>query len=191
MGFASILPWLTPGALAVCSGLVLAVLLFPASRPGFRMLMRRTRVLLLALILLYGFGTPGVSLFPGLGGASPTMEGLEQGGLQAWRLVLVLASLALLSSHLGRTGLTAGLYALVLPLKRLGLPIHRFAVRLALVLDLTGSLPPVRWNSGLSAALASPCPELPAKVEFDLPPMTKWDVLFALCSLWLFGWLLW
>lgn len=191
MTFTGVLPWLAPGRLAACSVLLLGALLHAETRSGFLLLLRRTRVLLFVLVLLYGFATPGVALFPEWP-VGPSIEGLRQGGLQAWRLLLVLASLALLLAHAGRTGLTAGIYVLAAPLKAFGVPVDRFAVRLALALNMAGRLPPLRLSrDGVSVALTSTCPASPSSVEFDLAPVTGRDVLFVLGTLLLFGWLLW
>lgn len=192
IGFAGILPWLTMGRLLACSGLLLPLLLFPEVSGSFRSLLRRTRVLLLALVLLYGFATPGTAVFSDWPVVSPTFEGLRHGGVQVWRLVLILVSLAALLSYLGKGQLVAGLYALLAPLKRLNVPVDRFAVRLALVMGSVHSVAPIRLTpSAMAAELARRPPELPAVIEFEVPAITGWDVVFALCVLMLCGWLLW
>jgi hypothetical protein len=46
------------------------------------------------LLLTYAYAVPGTALWPALGWASPSIEGLQQGALRVGRLVLMLAGLA-------------------------------------------------------------------------------------------------
>lgn len=122
-----------PSALLTVTGLVL-VGAFALSRSKFIILVRRTRWIMLSLLVIYAYSTPGVPLADALGMASPSLEGLSDGVLQLARLLAALASLALLLERLQRQQLIAGLYALSAPLKWLGLSRERIAVRLALTL---------------------------------------------------------
>jgi hypothetical protein len=190
MAFAGILPWLTRGELVICSLLLLPLLLRPLGRVRFGLLLRRTRVLLLALLLMYGFATPGAPLLPDWP-LSPSVQGLEQGGLQAWRLLLVLGSLAIVLTHLGPSRLLAGIYALALPFQSVGMPAERFAVRLAQVLEQANRLGPMRLTpAGIEAAFEA-VPLAAAHVEFELPAFGWRDGLFALGVLGMAGGLLW
>ena len=167
-------------------------LIHAPARARARSLMRRTRVLLIALILIYSFATPGTALAPDWPMLSPSREGLVQGGLQAWRLALLLVSLAWLLSVLGRGGLLAGGYTLLRPLGAFGLPVERFAVRLSLVLGMAESAPRLKLSpSGLAAAMDAAPDDLPAIVSVDIPAAGWRDALcLALLALGL-GWLLW
>ncbi len=100
-------------------------------------LVRRSGVLFIALILLYAFATPGRPLLAGWD--APTHEGLLSGGLQAWRLFLMITALAVLLISLNREKLLAGIYGLWAPFKPLGLPLERIAVRLWLTLQYAES----------------------------------------------------
>lgn len=186
------LPWLGTGGLVLASALVLPSLIDTATRARAQSLLRRTRVLLLALLVVYSFATPGTPLLPDWGGASPTVEGVIQGGLQAWRLALLLASLAWLLSALGRIGLLAAVYTVLRPLGVFGLPVERFAVRLSLVLGMAESAPRVKLSAaGLAAAMDAPPLDLPDTVTVDIPAASWRDALcLALLALGL-GWLLW
>lgn len=98
-------------------------------------LLRRTRWILLSLLLIYAYTTPGAGLWADLGAASPTREGLQEGVLQLVRLLGVLSSLAILLVLLPLPRLISGLYTLAYPLRWLGVARERIAVRLALTLE--------------------------------------------------------
>ena len=124
---------LTPCLLLIAAGLIL-LCAFAVSRHKFMQLVRRTRWIMLSLLLIYAYSTPGQPLSGALGMFSPSHEGLNDGVLQLTRLLAALAALAILLDRLHRQQLIAGLYTLFAPLQWLGLSRERFAVRLALTL---------------------------------------------------------
>ncbi|MHB1237036.1 MAG: energy-coupling factor transporter transmembrane component T family protein [Gallionella sp.] len=125
---------LAPGALLVTAGFIfLAALL--ASPRKFVQLLRRTRWIMLSLLLIYGYSTPGQAVLVWLGTLGPSREGLGDGLLQLTRLAATLAGLAILLERLHRQQLIAGLYTLLAPLQLFGLSRERVAVRLALTLQ--------------------------------------------------------
>lgn len=97
-------------------------------------LLRRTRWIMLSLLCIYAYTTPGPALLPILGSWSPVTEGLMDGSVQLMRLLAALAGLAVLLDRLHRLQLIAGLYSLFAPLRFLGLSRERCAIRLALTL---------------------------------------------------------
>ncbi|MBK9160504.1 MAG: hypothetical protein IPM27_02880 [Nitrosomonadales bacterium] len=97
-------------------------------------LVRRTRWILLSLLLIYAYSTPGSALLEELGAFSPSVEGLADGVVQLARLLAALAGLAILLDRLHRHKLIAGLYTLFAPLCWMGMSRERLAVRLALTL---------------------------------------------------------
>lgn len=115
------------------AGLIL-LFAFVISRHKFIQLVRRTRWIMLSLLLVYAYSTPGKALVDMFGIFSPSHEGLADGVLQLVRLLAALAGLAMLLDRLHRQQLIAGLYTLFAPLQWLGLSRERFAVRLALTL---------------------------------------------------------
>lgn len=130
-----------PGVLAV-GGLLLALTAIVVRRrqPAFdgRALLgmlRRIRWLLLAILILYGWFTPGTPLIPLLGGWSPVQEGLQQGALRGTALLAIVAAVYLLLASTPRGDLVGGLLWYGMPLRRLGVDDHRFAVRLVLALE--------------------------------------------------------
>jgi energy-coupling factor transporter transmembrane protein EcfT len=97
-------------------------------------LLRRTRWIMLSLLLIYAYTTPGQPLLDVFGMFSPSREGLSDGVLQLTRLLAALAALAILLDRLHRQQLIAGLYTLFAPLQLIGVSRERVAVRLALTL---------------------------------------------------------
>lgn len=135
---------------------VLALLAVLANARGLIRLLRRTRWLLLSLILIYGFSSPGTALDPAWGGLSPTWEGLRAGALQAWRLAALLTALSVLLATTSRDDLLQGLYVLLRPGRRFGLDVDRVALRTWLTLDYAdrlARLPKGRGWRGLQEAL--------------------------------------
>ena len=98
-------------------------------------LVRRTRWIMLSLLIIYAYSTPGQPLLEALGAWSPSREGLNDGVQQLTRLLAALAALAILLGGLHRTQLIAGLYTLFAPLQWIGVSRERVAVRLALTLQ--------------------------------------------------------
>lgn len=120
-------------ALMLVTGLCVVLALF-WSAARFLNLLRRTRWILLSLLFLYAYVTPGEAIFAQLGGISPVREGVQEGGWQLLRLLMLLAGLSLLLEKLSREELIAALHALLYPLRPLGVNRERIAVRLALTL---------------------------------------------------------
>ncbi len=113
---------------------LLLVSAMACSAPRLLLLFRRTRWIMISLMLIYAYSTPGVAVFSGLGEFGPTNEGLQQGLLQLGRLASVLASLSILLSRLDQQKLISGLHTLAYPLCLFGVSRERIAVRLALTL---------------------------------------------------------
>jgi len=173
------IPWLSIQALLAAS-VGIAVMVWASGAAGCWRLVRRTRVLLIALIVLYAFATPGVPLIAGWMQWNPTVEGIRAGGLQAWRLLLMISALALLLARMQREQWLAGLYILLLPLKFLGVPVARIAVRLWLTLHYVETAPKAdslsaRWESALTLP-----DEMPASIALEVPVFTRWDAGFIL-----------
>ncbi|PKO84297.1 MAG: hypothetical protein CVU17_03885 [Betaproteobacteria bacterium HGW-Betaproteobacteria-11] len=119
-----------PLLLLVTLALVLAALVLAA--PHLHRLLRRSRWLLLTLFVLFAWMTPGTPL-PWLPGISS--EGLQLAAEHVLRLVLALATLALVLQILSPVALVAGIRSLLAPLAAFGLSRDRIAVRLALTLE--------------------------------------------------------
>lgn len=107
-----------PGLLA--GGFVLLLLLYAragATSPATLVLMiKRLRWLLLAILLVYGWWTPGVSLWPGAGAFAPTFDGLYLGMLRVMALVAIVAAVHLLLQSTSREQLLPAVMQLIRPL---------------------------------------------------------------------------
>lgn len=146
LGFALGLQWLPVSWLLVAAVVsILAMTLFAAER-GLGLL-RRSRWLLLSLLLLYAFATPGERLVGYWGDLGLTYEGLWQAGEQVGRLLALLASLSLLHQAVGTQGLLVGIYWLLRPLPWR----EPTVVRLMLVLEFIEQERKLRWRDWLSA----------------------------------------
>jgi energy-coupling factor transport system permease protein len=145
LGFAMVLQWVS---LPWLLSLALASLGFSLVGAFERSsnLIGRSRWLLLSLLVLFLFVTPGEFL-PGVWGSlGLTYEGLRLGGEQLARLLAMLSSLALLHQHLGTQGLLAGFHWLLAPF-----PWRRATVvRLLLVLEFVEQKRTPGWREWLS-----------------------------------------
>lgn len=127
------LQMLVPEILLVAASIVLLCAFF-LSHHKFTLLVRRTRWVMISLLMIYAYSTPGRALLPELDLLSPTWEGMMDGGLQLLRLLAALAALSILLDRLHRDQLIYGLYVLFAPLQWLGISRDRMAMRLSLTL---------------------------------------------------------
>jgi energy-coupling factor transporter transmembrane protein EcfT len=128
------LQMLTPGKLLVAAGFIFLWALW-VSPHKLMQLLRRTRWIMVSLLLIYAYCTPGQPLLEALGMFSPSREGAGDGVLQLARLLAGLAGLAGLLDRLHRQQLIAGLCTLFSPLQLIDISRERVAVRLALTLQ--------------------------------------------------------
>jgi energy-coupling factor transporter transmembrane protein EcfT len=144
-----------------------------------RLTLKRCRYLLFAIALVYGWATPGQYLWPSR--YSPTIEGLAFGGLQAVRLIGVLAALQMLLWRLSSGQVFSGLYVLLRPLTYLGLNRQRWALRLSLTMrfsaDFLSQADPLAWGTFVQrlAIAEQPC-EL-QEVSILLESLSFFDLL--------------
>jgi energy-coupling factor transport system permease protein len=188
LAFALCIPWLRFMDLAVIS-LLATIPLLRRRSAGFRKLLRRTRWLLLSLVLVYAFATPGEAVLPALGGYSPSHEGLLSGGQQALRLITLLATLALLLDVLPRDRILAGLYLLLKPLAHAGVDIDRIAIRVWLTLYYAEHAEPgsqADWRERLQAVLEHD-EEAGQTVQLDVDNLSRTDYVVLAVILFLLG----
>ncbi|BBP01793.1 hypothetical protein SFSGTM_25010 [Sulfuriferula nivalis] len=102
--------------------------------------LRRSRWLLLVLLLVHAYSLPGVPLMPQFAMYSPSIVGVQSGLLQMWRLVLVLALLAILMARLSRESLLLGLYSIMRYVCFWGCSAKRIATRIGLTLTYADAL---------------------------------------------------
>lgn len=108
---------------------------FARFRRGAWRILRRSRWLMLVLMLTYAYTMPGDALLPTWGAWSPTFEGVSAGAVRILRIGLMLIALAILLASTPRDRLIYGLYVLARPLTLLGFDRRAFAVRLGLTLE--------------------------------------------------------
>ena len=116
-------------------GLLLAYAMagFPAPGELLSMVIR-LRWLLIAILLVYGWWTPGEVLWPALGAVSPTLQGLGYGLARIFALVCIVSAVHFLLQVTERGQLVSALMQLGAPF--LGpLARERFAVRVLLTLE--------------------------------------------------------
>ena len=113
----------------------------------FLRLLRRVRVLLIAIAILFAWFTPGEAFFHDWPRLGPTREGLALAVLHAARLVAVVCAVAVLLERLSLQRLVSGLHALSRPLRPIGVSPERLALRLFQVVPAI-TPPPVRWPPG-------------------------------------------
>lgn len=173
------------------NGLALAALvLIPPSiflaRRRAVSLVRRSRWLLISIAVLFILATPGQRL-PGVAGeVGITHDGLAMAGEHLLRLVLLLATLALLHERLRTVGMMAGLHWMLAPLSGRQALRERIVVRLMLVLEFVESSPTEKWRDWLKGESAGP-----ASLELTLEPVGRLDwTLFGMLAILSFihGW---
>ena len=120
------------GMILYLSCCFLALVASIAATLHIRLLLRRSRWLLLTMLVMFGWFTPGTPL-PYLPGAS--LEGLLLAAASIARLIIALSAVAMLLKALSAAELVAGMRALLAPFVPLGIPRDSVAVRLALTLQ--------------------------------------------------------
>ncbi|MHB8915414.1 MAG: CbiQ family ECF transporter T component, partial [Thiobacillus sp.] len=108
---------------------------FARFRYGAWRLLRRSRWLMLILLLTYAYTLPGDPVWAAWGAWSPTLQGVRAGAVRVLQLSLMLIALAVLLASTPRDRLIYGLYELARPLAFLGFDRRAFAVRLGLTLE--------------------------------------------------------
>lgn len=135
---ALVLPMLSLAQLGMVS-VILLLLACGQQKAGLVRMLRRNRVLLLSILILYALMTPGDVLLSFFDVIEITREGLLSGGQQALRLLTLLAALVWLLGTLSAPDMLRGMLHLLYPLQRLGLDARRIAIRLALTLRYAGN----------------------------------------------------
>jgi len=131
----AVLVQLLPVAALAGTGTALTLIAYACYRPVCMTTLRRSRWLLVTLLLIYSLSTPGEYLPGWPTWISPTYEGLMAGALQTLRLLSMLAGLVLLLGSTPRDELMAAIYQLLRPLRWTGISPQRFSARLWLTLE--------------------------------------------------------
>ena len=169
--------------------LVIALVL---ASPRLFTLLHRTRWIMLSLLLIYAYSTPGEAVWPQLAQFSPTIEGGMEGLLQWCRLIFALAGLSIALSLLSQQQLISGLYALGYPLRYVGLSRARVAVRLALTLRYAESAlldTAANWRENMEKMMVQVAVKQQS-IELQTIPFTRRDGLLLALSSVLLVWVL-
>lgn len=139
---------------------VLSCVAFIFSARVFTHTLRRVKWLLIILIIIYMFSTPGEYIQYWKMPLRPTYEGLIAGLSQMLNIVAMLAGIALILTTTPRAKLIGGLYQLLSPFRRFGINAENFAIRIWLTLHYVESRQPLigsdmfDLNSALNAHLS-------------------------------------
>jgi len=183
LAFAFCVPWLRPAELSAIVFLFSLPLLLRHSAQYLKLL-RRSRWLLISLILVYAYVTPGVAAISVLGAYSPSREGVLSGGLQALRLISLLATLALLLATTSRDRILAGLYFLLRPFGLIGVDVDRVAARIWLTLhyaEQAGQQRSGEWRERLHSALHGSGYEI-TSIQLEIGRLSRSDYAALFCS---------
>lgn len=174
-------------------GLLLAAIALLRTPLLLKTMLYRSRWLLLTMLLIFAFTTPGEYLPNWPFAVAPTYEGLTSGLLQAARLAVMLTGLALLLGATSREELMAGIYLLLRPLGLLGLAPERFTARLWLTLHYVEQSPRqhqrLSWK-GLDGIADRNQVSGPERLQLVIPRFSALDGLFLLAILITFFWAL-
>ncbi|MDX2457638.1 MAG: hypothetical protein QNL87_09035 [Gammaproteobacteria bacterium] len=164
----------------------------------------RLRWLLLAILLVYGWWTPGLSLFPAIGSWSPTTEGLIVGLLRILSLVLIVAAVHLLLQVTTRKELLPAIIQLISPVTTQA-GRERLAVRILLSVEAVtqvqslisdtlkthplynrklstlGVAAQVLYKAVLDKAAQTGVDVIDV-IELKSPPLWQWLIPLALCA---------
>lgn len=182
------LEFVRPSALGLAALALLPWLQGPALTQFLRYL-RRTRWLLLSLLVIYAYTLPGENVSSMLGSLSPSVHGLQHGALRIARMTLLLAALSILMMHIPRTGLLLGIYRILRPLQLLGVDAERIAVRLWLTLHYAeaalGNKQKINIKQRLGALQLNEALPVDVQSHIELPdlPMGWTDYLCLLLAI--------
>ncbi len=145
---------LVPAHGLVWFGLVLVPVATACVPLRARRLLRRVRYLLLVLVVLFAWFTPGELLFSGVSGG-PTREGLALAAAHGARLVLIVLLAAILLEGLDASALASGIDFLCRPMRHVGASPDRLIVRFLLVFRYVEQPPAGGWRALLTEPVLS------------------------------------
>ena len=149
-------------------------------------LIRRIRILLAVIALMFAFATPGTAVLVDWTSWSPTYDGLALGATHAARLLAMVSLVSILLAKMPVARLVLALHVLASAFRPVGVCPERAAVRLSLVLaELDG--PRMRWRDWLEMVEA---PAAQGALTLDVLPWRAQDAcaVAAVFLLGAFGW---
>lgn len=162
---------LTLATLGATLGAML-LLVGPGARIRWLLLARRSRLLLLVIVVTFTLATPGEAVLPGY---PVTYEGIAQGVEQLARFLAILGAVAWLLDRLPMPQLIAGLVALSRPLATLGIDTRRAAARLVLVLEHVEHGRFADWRAAFDDNVEPP----PRRIEIERPRLRRADAVLV------------
>jgi energy-coupling factor transporter transmembrane protein EcfT len=108
-------------------------------RTSWQML-KRMRWLFLSMLVVYFWFTPGKEVFPLLADFSPSWQGIQLGSLRIGSLVVIVTALNIIIKSTTTELMTGGLLWLLAPLRSIGLPHERLALRIVLTFNMISEI---------------------------------------------------
>jgi energy-coupling factor transporter transmembrane protein EcfT len=161
---------------------------------SFSNMLRRVRWLILILLVIYAFSTPGeyVSGFPVE--LSPSYEGIRAGIMQVVKIIIMLAALSILLTTTPREILIGGIYQLLRPFGIFKVDAKKFAVRIWLTMHYVESQT-LKTRQKLSTSQVLEAIDLDdindsmhtmPEITISIMPFTKLDIILIAFVLTLF-----
>lgn len=103
-------------------------------------MLRRMRWLFLSMLIIYLWFTPGRFILPFVGDYSPTWQGLLIAGYRIGSLVVIVVAVNIIIKSTPKELITGALLWLLTPLRVVGLPHERLAVRIVLTFNMISEI---------------------------------------------------
>lgn len=154
-------------------------------RTHFFKLARRLKWFFIVMWIIYAFNTPGEhwQKWPFI--IAPTLEGMQAGGAQLLRILVMLSALSLMFACNNREQQVSGFYFLLKPLQWVGFDIERFAARLWLTMHYVETQPSLvrgpHYVDFIRQAVVHTVKESgkPHVIQWVEPVFTVWDIGLA------------
>jgi energy-coupling factor transporter transmembrane protein EcfT len=98
------------------------------------------RWLFLSMLIIYFWFTPGQSIFAIMVDYSPTWQGIQMAGYRIGSLVVIVVAVNIVIKSTPKELITSGLLWLLAPLRYVGLPHERLAVRIVLTFNMISEI---------------------------------------------------
>jgi energy-coupling factor transporter transmembrane protein EcfT len=127
-------------SLAVLVMFYLLVQTVPSLWSSSWQMLKRMRWLFLSMLIIYLWFTPGRAILPFLGDHSPTWQGLLMAGYRIGSLVAIVVAVNIIIKSTPKELITGALLWLLTPLRVVGLPHERLAVRIVLTFNMISEI---------------------------------------------------
>ncbi|MCG6968266.1 MAG: energy-coupling factor transporter transmembrane protein EcfT [Gammaproteobacteria bacterium] len=127
-------------SLVVLSLFYLLVQSIPALWSSSWQMLRRMRWLFLSMLVIYLWFTPGRVVLPLLANYSPTWQGVQMAGYRIGSLIAIVVAVNIIIKSTPKELITGALLWLLTPLRVVGLPHERLAVRIVLTFNMISEI---------------------------------------------------